>query len=163
MDLTVLMRRIQQGDKDAFKTLYSRYSKTVYRIALETTHNKEEAAAVVVAVFREARQLIITRGPYIGDLYGWLDALTAKQVRLLRLYSDDGSRIKKAEPKPSAQEEAPTFIKKPRTGAAIVNALLALCAVALIWVLLGLLGSLNVFDELDLGYSWFNKAVFKLF
>ncbi len=169
MDLSVLMRRIQQGDKEAFKTLYCRYSKTVYRIAHETTHNKEEAKRVVVAVFREALQLIKTRGPYIGDLYGWLDALTAKQVRLLRLaggIDENEAELNKADTKSKTKEPKPTEeaqIKVPKRYTAIVNALLAVCALALIWVLVGLLGALNVFSGLDLGYSWFNQAVFKLF
>lgn len=205
MDLNALMRRIQQGDREAFATLYARYNKTVYRIALESTRNEEEAKQVVVAVFREMYQTIRSKGPYLGDLYGWLDALTAKQVRLRRMMNAGepekatASSLPKettalprakefmAPPQPRAipvdrprrytEEEAaaleeralrrlqaiPKKEEEPERGGWIPIAVLGATAVLLMWVLVGLLGTLGILPRWDLGYAWFNQTLFTLF
>jgi len=188
MDLNALMRRIQQGDKEAFATLYTRYDKTVYRIALEATGNDAEAKQVVVAVFREMYQTIRSKGPYLGDLYAWLDALTAKQIRLRRLTQEQRGEQEApppqsvpAQPVPEGrrhytEEEAKAIAERARErlpeepeeeahqkGGAAVTALLSAAAVVLLWVLVGLLGSLGILPQWDLGFNWFNRTVFKFF
>lgn len=233
MDLNALMRRIQQGDREAFATLYTRYNKTVYRVALESTQNEEEARQVVVAVFREMYQTIRTKGPYLGDLYGWLDALTAKQARLRRMMRGDAAPVevprtetaRQEAPHPervwqdvprqetfrqdAARQEAPrqdaprmTIVRpqpapdkipdRPRRytedeaaaleeraqrrlmrlpeeeepeprGAWLSVAALGVTALLLIWVLVGLLGTLSILPRWDLGYAWFNDTLFPLF
>ena len=232
MDLSTLMRRIQQGDREAFATLYTRYNKTVYRIALDATRDSAEAVQVVIAVFREMYQTIRSKGPYLGDLYGWLDALTAKQIRLRRVMG--GASSKPASPSqtsagapPTArsysQEEAAALqeralvrlqrgeaavaaepinppasarkekkrpprkaVKKAksvsaaimdeeeyeedeaiaapsRAGGALSVVILSLTALALLWVLVGLLGTLGILPQWPLGYAWFNQTLFPLF
>ena len=240
MDLSTLMRRIQQGDREAFATLYTRYNKTVYRVALDATHDSAEAVQVVIAVFREMYQTIRSKGPYLGDLYGWLDALTAKQIRLRRVMG--GSSPKSSAPSrtaavehefparmsiaassrsfsqaeaaalqeralarlqrdeapiagPSEPERAPArketerpprkAVKKPspvpatimdeeeeedeeeaastRKGGAFSVAVLSFTALALLWVLVGLLGTLGILPQWPLGYAWFNQTLFPLF
>ena len=240
MDLSTLMRRIQQGDREAFATLYTRYNKTVYRIALDATHDSAEAVQVVIAVFREMYQTIRSKGPYLGDLYGWLDALTAKQIRLRRVmggapsksvapsHTAAGAPPARTSAAPSArsysQEEAAALqeralarlqrgeavvaaepmnspahketerpprksVKKaksvpaaimdeeeydeeydeeaaaepPRAGGAFSVAILSLTALALLWVLIGLLGTLGILPQWPLGYAWFNQTLFPLF
>ena len=238
MDLNALMRRIQQGDREAFATLYTRYNKTVYRVALESTQNEEEARQVVVAVFREMYQTIRSKGPYLGDLYGWLDALTAKQARLRRMMRGDAAPVEVPRTETARQEaphpevvwqEAPRqdiprqevprqepprrevprqesprmTIVRPQTAAATVSdrprryteeeaaaleeraqrrlmrlpeeeepeprgawlsvAALGVTALLLIWVLVGLLGTLSILPRWDLGYAWFNETLFPLF
>ena len=183
MDLNALMRRIQQGDREAFATLYARYNKTVFRIALDSTHNNEEAKQVVVAVFREMYQTIRTKGPYLGDLYGWLDALTAKQVRLRRMMRVGvGNEIKTQpissdKPRRYTEEEAAALEERAQRrlqgipGKAEENqrsawpsiAALSVTALLLLWVLVGLLGTFSILPRWDLGYAWFNETLFTLF
>ncbi len=197
MDLNALMRRIQQGDREAFATLYTRYNKTVYRIALESTRNDEEAKHVVVAVFREMYQTIRAKGPYLGDLYGWLDALTAKQVRLRRMMRVGGAEETMVSPQPKpASVVSPQFkaasVDRPRRyteeeaaaleeralkrlqaipekeeerqrGGWVSIAVLGATAALLLWVLIGLLGTLSILPRWDLGYAWFNQTLFTLF
>ncbi len=238
MDLSTLMRRIQQGDREAFATLYTRYNKTVYRIAFDATHDSAEAVQVVIAVFREMYQTIRSKGPYLGDLYGWLDALTAKQIRLRRVmggaphkpaaqaatparppqtrsyeppqvrrYSQEeaaalqeraiarlqrsdsvvaaaaepvsASERKETERSPRKSVKKPKSIPEvildeeedddeelivpPRTGGAFSVILLSLTALALLWVLVGLLGTLGILPQWPLGYAWFNQTLFPLF
>lgn len=231
MDLSTLMRRIQQGDREAFATLYTRYNKTVYRIALDATHDSAEAVQVVIAVFREMYQTIRSKGPYLGDLYGWLDALTAKQIRLRRVMGGSASRpaapspamkvasaassartysqaeaaalqeralarlqrseiaetsetggapsrketdrpsrkaVKKAKSVPAAimdeeEEEDEAAALPARTGGVFSVVLLSLTALALLWVLVGLLGTLGILPQWPLGYAWFNQTLFPLF
>ncbi len=170
------MQRIQQGDREAFATLYARYNKTVYRIAFDATGNTQESLEIVKAVFREMYQTICEKGPYLGDLYGWLDALTAKQLRMRR-FSRQSSHV--AAPPPQYTEvqaeqiedrarerlqEEPVFEPEPKQKPHRISMiLLSVAAVALIWMLIGLLGSLSVLPEWNLGYNWFNQTLFPLF
>ena len=180
MDLSTLMRRIQQGDKEAFATLYTRYNKTVFRIALEATHSADEAVQIVKAVFREMYQTIRSKGPYLGDLYGWLDALTAKQIRLRRLTQgmQPAAQQQGAKPRRYTEEEAAEIEaralariqntpkqpeeEKKKTGT-VSGIVLGITALALLWVLIGLLGTLHVLPQWELGYTWFNQTLFPLF
>jgi DNA-directed RNA polymerase specialized sigma24 family protein len=216
MDLGALMQRIQQGDREAFATLYARYNKTVYRIAYEATGNTDESLDIVKAVFREMYQTICAKGPYLGDLYGWLDALTARQLRTRRFkaqaegaasppnYSGDdaeaieeraatrlardeegaGYAYAQSEESPIRHSEIddeatrrqlddrlkdapivdPMFHAVPeRKGRKFSMVVLTLAALGLAWVLLGLLGSLDILPQWDIGYNWFNEAMFPLF
>lgn len=176
MDLGTLMLRIQQGDREAFATLYARYNQTVYRIAFESTGNQQESLEIVKAVFREMYQTILANGPYLGDLYGWLDALTAKQLRMRRFQQQpqggnvlppqyDMQQAQKIDVRASErlQDDQLFEPEKKRARRGFSMALLGIAAAMLVWVLIGLLGSLGVLPELNLGYSWFNDALFPLF
>lgn len=173
------MQRIQQGDREAFATLYARYNQTVYRIALEATGSQQDALEIVKAVFKEMYQTIVANGPYLGDLYGWLDALTAKQIRMRRFQQQPqaaaGSMLpprQYSEPQAEAIEtragerlqDEPLFEpdhRKRKRGVSMV--ILGVAAAMLVWVLIGLLGSLKVLPQWDLGYQWFNETLFPLF
>lgn len=39
----------------------------------------------------------------------------------------------------------------------------AVICVVILWIIVGLLYRVGVFPTLDLGYSWFNHALFRLF
>ena len=56
------------------------------------------------------------------------------------------------------EEEEP----EPR-GAWLSVAALGVTALLLIWVLVGLLGTLSILPRWDLGYAWFNETLFPLF
>jgi DNA-directed RNA polymerase specialized sigma24 family protein len=178
MDLLHLMQDIADGDREAFATLYNRFNKVVLRIALEKTQNKEDAMAIVKDVFKEVYQTIRTKGPYLGDINGWMDALTAKHARkrmisspveetsppisVQEFTSEQAQSIeKKAEERIAAEEPA----KKNRGQRREMFSFIGLCAFALllVWILLGLLTTLEILPPFDLGYSWFNENIFKLF
>lgn len=205
MDLAGLMQRIQEGDREAFATLYSRYNKTVYRIAYESTGDSEKALIIVQGVFKEMYQTIREKGMYLGDLYGWLDALTTKHIGLMqRARKENGTQqarpaakrdmvreearvdarrptvgeLKAQAPRQYTKEEARAlearadarlFSEKeeqdePREKSAALSIIgLSLATLLLLWVLLGLLGTLDVLPQWDLGYHWFNETFFRLF
>jgi RNA polymerase sigma-70 factor, ECF subfamily len=51
LDDSVLVTRIRQNDKDAFKSLYNRYSKKIYFFSLKYLSNNIEAEELVQSVF----------------------------------------------------------------------------------------------------------------
>jgi len=51
IDDNLLVTRIRQNDKDAFKSLYSRYSKRIYFFSLKYLGNNVEAEELVQSVF----------------------------------------------------------------------------------------------------------------
>lgn len=174
MDLIALMQRIQQGDREAFATLYARYNKPVFRIAYEATGSADEAVAIVKTVFKEVYQSIRENGPYTGDVNSWMDALAEKHLKLreqqheeelkkAKTYSDEEARALEdrvdARIAPEA-EEAPKPGKKRDMISFIV---LCVFGVFLLWVLTGLLSKLQILPKIDLGYEWFNETFFKLF
>lgn len=173
MDLTALMSKIQQGDDEAFTTLYAQYNKTVYRIAFGELQDQTQALSVVKDVFREAYKTIKTKGPYAGDFYAWLDALTAKYVAKrkeqapasapVRQYSQaEAKQLEEAaDARLQTQNEAAEQEEKPAGIGTLIS--LSLLAAALLWILIGLLGSLEVLPAIDLGYQWFNGNIFELF
>ncbi|MDL2218324.1 hypothetical protein LJC27_06660 [Christensenellaceae bacterium OttesenSCG-928-M15] len=178
MDLLSLMQRIADGDREAFATLYNRYNKIVLRIALEKTDNKEDAVGVVKDVFKEVYSTIRTKGPYLGDINAWMDALSAKYARRRMLdqpveetppavskkeyTSAEAKAIEKKADERIAVEETPEPRKK---GKREIFSFAGLClfALVLVWVLLGLLTTLEILPPFDLGYEWFNENLFRLF
>lgn len=188
MDLGTLMQRIQEGDREAFATLYARYNKTVYRIAFEALGNEQKAVEIVKLVFKEMYQTIRDKGPYLGDLYGWLDALTAKQLRLQQFaktrpagmppsapppqyaYSQEraseilaraNARVMPPQPPLSFDPDEEEYAPRKQNGGSIV--VLSIAAAALLWLFVGLLGSLQIIPQIDLGYAWFNQTLFPFF
>ncbi len=83
MELTALMQRVHQGDKEAFKAIYAKYNEVVYRIAFDQVRDQQAALGIVKVVFQTVYQTLTERGPIEGDFYAWLDALTAKELRHL--------------------------------------------------------------------------------
>jgi len=82
MESMELMQRVHAGDGEAFKTLYGRYSQVVYRVAFQELQDQDQSLSVVKAVFRTVYDTLRERGPIEGDFYGWLDAQTARELRL---------------------------------------------------------------------------------
>ena len=83
MESMELMQRVHAGDGEAFKTLYGRYSQVVYRVAFQELGDQAQSLSVVKSVFRTVYDTLRERGPIEGDFYGWLDAQTARELRLL--------------------------------------------------------------------------------
>ncbi len=53
-DEAALVAQAQMGDEDAFSRLYNQYSRHVYRLALNLTHDREEAEDVLQDTFLKA-------------------------------------------------------------------------------------------------------------
>ena len=174
MDIYTLMEQIHNGDKDAFRTFYSRYNKSVYRMAVRETNDQLQAVAVVKAVFQEIYQFLKKEGVYEGNLYTWLDQLTEKHLRLREApqnaYRNEASYTEEAaaeitrraaEKDPAAADVSPP--KAPNKSGLPTIIALSLLSLVLIWVMMGMLGNMGVIPRLDLGYDWFNAHLYPLF
>ncbi|MDL2258820.1 hypothetical protein LJC42_06680 [Eubacteriales bacterium OttesenSCG-928-K08] len=176
-DQLTIMSHIHAGDKQAFAALYSRYNKTVFRMAMYELGDEALAVEVVKEVFREIYQLIRMNGPYMGDFYAWLDSLTAKHIQMRRIKPDAyyyGRNQREYSPAEAREIEtkvdrrmaasAPLSDEEERPYRGLGSVIgLSMMACSLIWVLVGLLGSLEVLPQWDLGYTWFNDVLFPLF
>ena len=57
----------------------------------------------------------------------------------------------------------PTPRRKKSSGSILFSVFLCLMCVVFLWVAVGLLMEFGVFPAVDLGYTWFNSTVFRLF
>ena len=188
-----LQERIHLGDRDAFRALYSEYSRDVYLTAQEMLQTEAQSRAVVKQVFlRIYRELLDADGPIDTDRR--IEALTNEEIRIQRIAAGNtGSEIlqqvhtprrldrRHAAQQPAAAVPEPPlerakaryrFVETPpapparehRRGGQIAGAvLLALLCLLLLWALAGMMMSLGWIPRLDLGYSWFDQTVFCLF
>ena len=169
-----LQERIHRGDRDAFRALYSEYSRDVYLTAQQALQSDALARAVVRQVFlRIHRELLAAAAPLDTDAR--IDALTNEEIRVQRIASGDtGEAILRDAPTPRRvtryRECAPAGEPllpqaRPRMGAGRVAAavLVALFLLVFLWALAGILMSLGVLPAADLGYGWFDRVVFRLF
>lgn len=174
MDMNALMEKIHQGDKAAFRQFYSQCNRTVYRTALRETGDESMALEVVKAVFQEIYSTVRANGLQREDVYRWLDELTIKHIRLRhapasehlpphRYTEEEAEAIMQ-----SAEARAPTeenTEQKPKRAGGTLAGIVATgaLALALAWVLVGMLGTIGVLPKLELGYAWFNATLFPLF
>lgn len=88
-----LQERIHRGDRDAFRALYSEYSRDVYLTAQEALQSDALARAVVKQVFlRIHREILDAGGPIDTDRR--IDLLTNEEIRIQRIArGDTGSEI----------------------------------------------------------------------
>ena len=192
-----LQERIHRGDRDAFRSLYSEYSRDVYLTAQEILQDDARARAVVKQVFlRIHRELLDADGPIDTDQR--IDLLTNEEIRIQRIAGGDtGSDILKEvrtprrldrhvePPRAAAQQpvepqasplvraqqryaaaaQPPASVEQGGMGAGHVFGLLALIVFFLIfaWAMCGILMSLGMLPTIDLGYSWFDRTVFRVF
>ena len=188
-----LQERIHLGDRDAFRALYSEYSRDVYLTAQEMLQTEAQSRAVVKQVFlRIYRELLDADGPIDTDRR--IEALTNEEIRIQRIAAGNtGSEIlqqvhtpRRLERRHAAQQLAAAVPEPPlerakaryrfaetppappaqehRRGGQIAGAiLLALLCLLLLWALAGMMMSLGWIPRLDLGYSWFDQTVFCLF
>lgn len=188
-----LQERIHLGDRDAFRALYSEYSRDVYLTAQEMLQTEAQSRAVVKQVFlRIYRELLDADGPIDTDRR--IEALTNEEIRIQRIAAGNtGSEIlqqvhtpRRLDRRHAAQQPAAAVPEPPlerakaryrfaetppappaqehRRGGQIAGAiLLALLCLLLLWALAGMMMSLGWIPRLDLGYSWFDQTVFFLF
>lgn len=192
-----LQERIHRGDRDAFRSLYSEYSRDVYLTAQEILQDDARARAVVKQVFlRIHRELLDADGPIDTDQR--IDLLTNEEIRIQRIAGGDtgsdilkevrtprrldrhveppraagqqpggpeASPLARAQRRYAAAAQPPASVEQGGTDAGRVFGLLALIVFFLIfaWAMCGILMSLGMLPTIDLGYSWFDRAVFRVF
>ena len=79
-----LQERIHLGDRDAFRALYSEYSRDVYLTAQEVLQTEAQSRAVVNQVFlRIYRELLDADGPIDTDRR--IETLTNEEIRIQRI------------------------------------------------------------------------------
>jgi RNA polymerase sigma-70 factor (ECF subfamily) len=67
-----LIRRMAEGDRDAFKEFYDRYARQVYPFILRIVRDPSDAADVIQEVFWEAWQSAASYDPGRGSPEAWL-------------------------------------------------------------------------------------------
>ena len=67
-----LIRRMAEGDRDAFKQLYDRHAREVYPLVLKIVRDPADAADVLQEVFWEAWQTAASYDPARGTAEAWL-------------------------------------------------------------------------------------------
>lgn len=86
-----LQRRIHNGDKDAFRELYNRYSRDVYSLVYTALGDADASRNAIKQVFMKLyRELIRTEDDL--DLAERLSALTNEEIRLARILSGEFSK-----------------------------------------------------------------------
>ena len=86
-----LQRRIHDGDKDAFRELYNRYSRDVYSLVYTALGDADASRNSIKQVFMKLyRELIRTENDL--DLAERLSALTNEEIRLARILAGDFSK-----------------------------------------------------------------------
>jgi RNA polymerase sigma-70 factor (ECF subfamily) len=67
-----LIRRMAEGDRDAFRQLYDRHAREVYPLILRILRDPGDAAEVLQDVFWEAWQTAASYDPTRGTAEAWL-------------------------------------------------------------------------------------------
>lgn len=100
-----LQQRIQNGDRDAFRTLYSACGPRVYQLAYDALGDESATRSVVKQVFLTLHREI-QRSTSPLDIDARLSALTREELRTARLLSGDFTAVQAEEPAAAAQNVA---------------------------------------------------------
>ncbi len=182
MEQTDLLQRIQNGDQEAFRALFHAYAEPIYYTLFKKCGSKATARMLLKRVFQDVRSSL-KRQEEVDPTALWLNALanwqadthlfcrteteavwqdmqTARQAEA----PQDTEHIQAEPAQPELRREpfTPPTAKNRRVSVAGLIILLTL-GVCLIWVTVGLLMEIQVLPRVDLGYEWFNTAVFHLF
>lgn len=76
-----LIQRCQQGDREAFDLLFTRYHGQIYRLSLAVLRNVEDAEDVVQDVFVGLTRSIRTYDPARGQFDHWLNQVVVNRCR----------------------------------------------------------------------------------
>ncbi len=173
----------------AVTELISKYGDNVYTNARECTQDNDLARDLSKSTFKEFIGLLQVQ----DNEDDWDTLLFRLQEGTLttRLLNDADSNVKKrrkqddstlmqmadkalaefygksnAEKSKSELEKSPEFqkwYKRRKNGTIARIVLCVLVCVVIVWVIFGQLRRMGVLPNLDLGYTWFNHALFRLF
>ena len=190
MDIIDVLTRISRNDTGAFRELMQTYGKGVYLALFERSGDRQLAVAATKRAFITLYAELNARpGVDPAENLLTLRALT-EQERALEaersaiaddvLCAHDAKRETKPCARFAANEERATAIdfsgadeeepcentirqKRSGAGRIIAAAALSLGIVAALWVIAGLLMSMELIPQAPLGYAWFNANVAQWF
>ena len=174
MDTLELQALVRKGDEDAFRLLYRQYVAGVYTSAKEAKLTEDEIRSVVKEVFVTV-YAELARAEEPLDLDHRVSSITAQAIAdRFSTASADGphprhvARTAKAEvPAPTAATAVEEAGKAPsgssQAGNIIAVVLSSILLLGALWVLIGVLISLKVLPDIDLGYRAFDRALFPIF
>lgn len=191
MDKESCIERIRDGETEAARLLFSQYGEQIYRNALTATKSKEAARTITRETILELIGSLRTEPEKDGwDL--WVESVSARHIEVYGLVERDVETLGSELFEPPAKVEEPPApvrekVEKPRrrredtdadlfaddtdepaparhgAGSVIVTVLLTVGILLLVWVIVGLLMGFRILPQLDLGYTWFNDHLFRLF
>lgn len=151
MDSNQLLNRMKERDMVAYHYLTERYGWKLYSYLKKRLPNQEQVDAAMNETLRQ----------FYNTVAGSDDAIEALLISFADQTCQHMTKFQ--------SERVPTVLKK-RTGVKIGTVLyviavsfLLLCILGSIWVIIGILMSLGIIPEVDLGYSWFNANMFPWF
>ncbi len=190
MDIIDVLTRMSRNDTGAFRELMQTYGKGVYLALFERSGDRQLAVAATKRAFITLYAELNAR-PGVDPTENLLTlrALT-EQERALEaernaiaedvLCAHDMKREKKPSARFAADEERAAAIdfsgadeeescgktvrqKRPGAGRIAAAVALSLGVVAVLWVIAGLLMSMDLIPRLPLGYAWFNANIAQWF
>lgn len=185
MEQTEMLQKIQKGDQEAFRALFNAYAEPTYHILFKKCGNKATARMLLKRVFQDVHSSLKLQED-VDPTALWLNALANWQAETHLFCRNETEAVwqtmpavqqaelpqtpNKAElvPAESAPRELPREpftapVPKKQPGSIALLVVLLTMTVCLIWVMVGLLMEMQVLPHADLGYEWFNTAVFNLF
>lgn len=172
MDRSELLGELQRKNKEAFKELTQTYGPSIYRRLAERSGDPALAKQALKAALTE---LYLTVSA--ADDVDPLEALLCRRAMELqdgmrqgaigRAFEEaadaagiEGASVKAPAPKDDADAELPELkLRRASGGRIAAGILLGLGIAFLVWVIVGLLMSMELLPPLDLGYSRFNDCI----
>ena len=186
-----LLQKVQKGDEAAFRALFHTYAEPAYQLLLQKCGDKALARTLLKRVFEDVYRSLKEREDADPTAL-WINALAEKQVDAHLFYQKETDAVwQMLAPHPAlpqttqpAPREAPLPpepapvqpvsaaaatahavgpARKRRGGRAALLCILVAMTACVLWVMAGLLMDVQALPHVDLGYDWFNTAVFHLF
>lgn len=186
-----LLQRVQKGDEAAFRALFHTYAEPAYQLLLQKCGDKALARALLKRVFEDVYRGLKEREDADPTAL-WINALAEKRIDAHLFYQKETNAVwqtlssqpalpQAAQPGPGEVPLPPEPVpvqpvsaaastahaagpaRKRRGGRAALLCVLVAMTVCVLWVMAGLLMDVQALPKIDLGYDWFNTAVFHLF
>ncbi len=101
-----LISQVKNGDKTAFKEIYSRFSQVTYNLALRMLRDKEDAEEVVQEIFLQVWNKAYTYDPDRGAVSTWvLNIARSRSIDKLRTLGYKAKNIEIDEEKVNSNED----------------------------------------------------------
>ena len=107
-----LVDQVKQGDKTAFKEIYSRFPQVVYNLALRMLRDKEDAEEVVQEIFLQLWNKAYTYDPERGAVSTWiLNIARSRSIDKLRTVGYRNRNIEIDEEKANSNDDLSRIIE----------------------------------------------------
>ena len=164
MENNELFQRIKANDQEAFRELTDKYGWKVYSRIRKSTEDREKADLIFKKAFADFFESMKD-----SDTEDVIEAMLCVYAAMA---ADDIEKAEADNKKEGTPETAVTGLpevteapkKKKRSFFSrllyTLNVLLLVAGIVIaLWAMAGLLMSLDILPELDLGYSWFNANI----